>query len=74
MKTDTQFPAESGHKRTIIRDVKQGEFIRFIPNGPVWKRAHYDKTTNRYCLTSFNDVNKETFKRGGFTCFVDFTF
>jgi len=62
-----------------IEACNMGELIRFIDrNGSVsprvWIRGAYDRTTKRYSVTAWDDMNRETFKAKGTRVNVGFTF
>lgn len=48
-----------------IKDVKKGEFIHLKndENSPIWIRGHYDATTKSYSLISYEDANREIFRK-----------
>ena len=52
-------------QKVQIKDVKKGEFVHLKAdeNSPLWIRGHYDAATKSYSLTSYNDVNRETFRK-----------
>lgn len=58
----------------MVSKVKQGEYVRFTENGPVWIRGGYDRESKTYSFTSFDDMNKERFAKGTKKVFVGFTF
>lgn len=60
--------------QTTIRQAKKGEFVQLKENGPVWVRGDYDRSSKTYCLTKFDDINREWFVLGSRKCFVGFDF
>jgi hypothetical protein len=54
--------------------VKKGTAVRFKPNGPVWVRGEYDRSTRTYSVVKFDDINRESFKKGTTEVFVGFIF
>ena len=54
--------------------VKKGEPIRFKPNGPVWVRGEYDRSSRTYSVVKFDDINRESFRKGATEVLVNFIF
>lgn len=44
-------------KTTTIKEVKVGDFFKLHPNGKVYVRGEYDRSTKRFGYYDFNDVN-----------------
>jgi hypothetical protein len=57
-----------------LKDCSKGEYIRLTVNGSVYIRAEYDRSTKRYALQRFDDVNKVRYLAGSRLVFVGFTF
>ena len=57
-----------------LSKVKKGEPIRFKPNGPVWVRGEYDRSSRTYSVVKFDDVNRESFRKGTTEVLVGFIF
>jgi hypothetical protein len=57
-----------------LSKVKKGEPIRFKPNGPVWVRGEYDRSTRTYSIVKFDDINHESHKAGTTEVYVGFLF
>ena len=58
-----------------LKDVKRGEYIRLKPDSKkTYVRDHYDRSTKKYAIYDFNDVNRERFLKGTTEVHVDFTF
>lgn len=61
-------------KQVKLSEVKKGEYIRFKQNSPVWIKSNYDRTSKKYSVYKFDDINHESLKKGSTLVFVDFTF
>jgi len=57
-----------------LSKVKKGEPIRFKPNGPVWVRGEYDRSSRTYSVVKFDDINRESFRKGTTEVLVGFIF
>lgn len=58
----------------VVEAIKVGEFVRRKDGGPVLVRGEYDRTTKRYSLSYFDDVNREVFVKKGTKLFVGFSY
>jgi hypothetical protein len=61
-------------KPMLLSKVKKGEPIRFKPNGPVWVRGEYDRSSKTYSIVKFDDINRESFRKGTVEVLVGFIF
>lgn len=62
-----------------IRELKKGDLFTLKPidepkASQVWVRGEYDRSTKRYSVTSWDDVNRERFLKGSHEAFTEFTF
>jgi len=58
-----------------LKHTNPGEFIkRKSTSKKVYIRGHYDRATRTYCLTEWEDINREIFLKGTTKVFVGFTF
>ena len=62
-----------------IRELKKGDWFTLKPidepkASQVWVRGEYDRSTKRYSVTSWDDVNRELFLKGSREAFTEFTF
>lgn len=57
-----------------LSKVKKGTPLRFKPNGPVWVRGEYDRSTRTYSVVKFDDMNRESFRKGTTEVLVGFIF
>jgi len=61
-------------KPMLLSKVKKGEPIRFKPNGPVWVRGEYDRSSKTYSVVKFDDINRESYRKGTTEVLVGFIF
>lgn len=58
-----------------LSTLKKGELIKRKADAKtVWIKTHYDKETKTFCLTDFDDVNREIFLKGSTVVHYGFTF
>ena len=58
-----------------LKDVKQGEFIRFkLDSNKTYVRKEYDPSTKKYAVQDFDDINHYRYVKGTTEVHVDFTF
>jgi hypothetical protein len=58
-----------------LKDVKQGEFIRFYPDSnKTYIRKEYDQSTKKYAVQDFDDINRYRYLKGSTEVHVGFTF
>lgn len=57
-----------------LAQLPKGEYIRLTENGPVWIRGDYDRSSRKYELTRFDDVNRVAYRKGTTTVFAGFSF
>lgn len=45
--------------QATVKQVKPGDFFRLKDdeNSPLWVRSIYDRTSKRYCIYKYDDVN-----------------
>ena len=58
----------------LLSKVKKGEVFRYKPNGPVWVREEYDRSTRKYLVTKWEDACHTSLKSGTTEVLVGFTF
>ena len=56
---------------TMLKDLKNGDLFRLKPDGPVWMRDEYDRSTKKYCVHKWDDVNHWSLKKGTIKVYVD---
>ena len=61
-------------KPMLLSKVKKGEPIRFKPNGPVWVREEYDRSSKKYVVSKFDDICHTSLKAGATEVLVGFIF
>lgn len=56
-----------------IKDVKLGTFVHLTDNenSPLWIRGEYDKSYKTFSLTSYDNVNKEVFRKRTAFVYID---
>ena len=57
-----------------LSKVKKGTPVRLKPNGPVWVRGEYDRSSRTYSVVKFDDINRESFRKGTTEVLVGFIF
>ena len=55
----------------ILKDMKKGDLFTLKPDGPVWIRDEYDRSTKKYCVYKWDDVNHWSLKRGTLKVHID---
>lgn len=60
--------------QTTIKEVKKGEYFRLAPNGPVWVRGYYERSSRKYEAYKYDNINSESFFKGDKKCYIDFDF
>ena len=58
----------------LLSKVRVGEPIRFKTNGPVWVRGEYDRSSKTYSVIKFDDMDRESFRKGTTEVLTGFTF
>lgn len=63
----------------ILKELKKGEFftkksIEYPKESQVWIKSDYDRTTKKYQIYRFSDVNDVQEMSGNKTIFIDFIF
>lgn len=61
-------------KKVELRKVKQGEFFRLSENGKVYVRGYFERSTKKYEVYLYGDVNREKFIKGSRIVIVDFEY
>lgn len=63
-------------KQTELRNVKQGDFFRLANSdtAPVWVRGDYNRSSKKFEVYKYNNVNYWNEFRGSRIVFVDFEF
>lgn len=63
-------------KQIALKDTKPGELVKLKPSesAPVWKRGAFDRSTGRYSLSAWDDINRETLRKGSTLVYTGFTF
>lgn len=62
-----------------LRQLKRGDYFTkkhydFPTESQVWVRDDYDRTSKKYYIYNYADVNKSTLMSGDKEVFTDFTF
>lgn len=57
-----------------ISHLKKGDFFKLQPNGRVYVRGEYDRSSRKYSYYDFDDVNREHFAPATRPVIVDFEF
>jgi len=65
--------------KTTVKSLKKGDwFTKKDLSDPtemqVWIRGDYDRSSKRYSIICFGDINKEQFVKPETTAYTDFTF
>lgn len=63
-----------GERWVDLRQVKEGEYLRLVPGGPVWVRGVYSISGRCFFLSRHDDMNHEVPAFGGRSVVVGFTF
>lgn len=56
-----------------IKNVKQGETFRLKcdENAPLWVRDHYDRSSKKFCIHKYDDVNHFIMRKGTVTAYIE---
>lgn len=54
-----------------LKDLRKGDFFRFSPNGNLFVRGYYERSTKKYEYYAYDDVNHEGFAKGTRKVFVN---
>lgn len=63
-----------------LKDIKKGDFFtlknygEFPDENKVYVKGDFDRSSKKYSVYKFSDVNNETFKKGDLIVFTDFIF
>lgn len=57
-----------------LKDVKRGDYFTYKVNSPVWIKGEYCRISRKYSVYSFDDVNRESLKKGETLVYIGFTF
>ena len=62
-------------QQIALRDVPRGEFVRRkLDAGSTFTRQCYDRATRTYCLSDYDDINREIYLRGSTLVWVGFDY
>lgn len=63
-------------KKVLLKSLKKGDFFRFkeSESSPVWVRDFYDRSTKKYAVHKFEDVNLFSLRSGSIFVYTDFIF
>lgn len=66
-------------KHTTIKELKKGDYFTLVPvefakERQVWIRGDYERSSKKYSVTKWEDINHESFMRGDRRVYVDFEF
>ena len=62
-------------QQIALRDVPRGEFVRRkLDARRTFTRQHFDHATRTYCLSDYDDLNREIYLRGSTTVWVGFDY
>ena len=61
-------------KTTTIKQAPKGEYIRIGQSAVVYIKGDYDRTSKRYELSRFDDVNSFRYVKGTTVCTIGFDF
>lgn len=61
-------------KQVTLKEIREGEYFKFTPNGKVYVRGYYERSEKKYECYQFDDVNHECFTKGDRKIFIDFEF
>lgn len=65
---------DGGVKQQEVESIKLLELVRRKVDGPVLIRGEYDRSSKRYSLSYYGDMNREVFVKKGTKLFVGFTY
>lgn len=56
-----------------LKDVKKDDFFRFKndENAPLWVRDHYDRSSKKFCIHKYDDVNHFIMRKGTVTAYIE---
>lgn len=57
-----------------LKDLPNGEFIKYSITGRVYQRGAYDRTSGKYEVSSVNDVNSSTYRKGDILVYAGFEY
>lgn len=60
----------------LIKDLPEREFFKLSPSesAPVWVRDSYDRSSRKYFVYKFDDINSSKLVAGSRAVYVGFTF
>lgn len=58
-------------KQVTIKQVQKGDYFRFTPNGNLFVRGYYERSSKKYEYYAYDDVNHEGFAKGSRKVFVE---
>lgn len=59
---------------TTIKDLKVGDYFKLTPNGRVYVRDSYNRSSKKYEYYDFDDVNRWHECKGSKQVIIDFQF
>lgn len=59
---------------TTLKELKKGDYFKLKPNGRVYVRSDYDRSTKKYEYYDFDDVNIWHQTKGSKEVITDFEF
>lgn len=57
-----------------LSKIKKGEVFRYKPNGPVWVREEYDRSSKKYVVSKWDDTCHTSLKAGTTEVYIGFIF
>lgn len=62
-------------QKVNLNTVKIGDYIKLSESSTVvWVRGEYDRSSKKYSIYKFDDINHESFKSGNRAVFIGFDF
>jgi hypothetical protein len=58
----------------VLRTIKPGTMFQTTNSSVVYIKGHYDRGSQKYSVTRFDDVNAERFMKGSIPVDIDFNF
>lgn len=62
-----------------LKELKKGDYftlkpVEYAQDNEVWVRGEYDRSSRKYSIYKFSDINHESFKSGNTKVYTDFIF
>lgn len=70
-KTANQYRAAGFY---LLKDLPNGEFIKYSITGRVYQRGAFDRSTGKYEVSSVDDVNSSTYRKGDLLVYAGFEY